>query len=66
LQPAEITIIAASLAKLNRYYQSHPGQGTKLLAVGESKPDPSIEPVTLASWTMLANELMNLDEFLNK
>jgi mono/diheme cytochrome c family protein len=66
LRPQEMTIVAASLAKLSAYYQSHPDQAAKLLAVGESKPDPSIEPASLAAWTMLANQLMNLDEFLNK
>jgi hypothetical protein len=38
----------------------------KLIAEGESKADPKLEPATLAAWTMLANELMNLDEALNK
>jgi hypothetical protein len=34
--------------------------------VGESDPDKSLDPKELAAWTMLANELMNLDEVLNK
>ena len=38
----------------------------KLLAVGESKADATLDAATLAAWTMLANELMNLDEVLNK
>jgi hypothetical protein len=66
LRTQEMTIAAASFSKLNAYYQSHPDQAAKLLAVGESKADPSIEPATLAAWTMLTNELLNLDEFLNK
>jgi mono/diheme cytochrome c family protein len=66
LRPEEMAIAAASFAKLNAYYQSHPDEGAKLLAVGESKPDRTIDPATLAAWTMLTNELMNLDEFLNK
>jgi Protein of unknown function (DUF1553) len=65
-QPQEMSVVQASFDKLRSFYQSHPDQSAKLLAVGESKADPSIEPATLASWTMLANELMNLDEFLNK
>ena len=43
-----------------------PTTPTKLLAVGESKADPRLDAPTLAAWTMLANELMNLDEVLNK
>ena len=48
--------------RLIAYYQSHPDDAAKLLAVGESKADPALDPPTLAAWTMLANELMNLDE----
>ena len=55
-----------SFGKLNAYYQSNPDEAVRLLSVGESKADPAIAPATLAAWTMLANELMNLDEFLNK
>ena len=43
-----------------------PTTPSKLITVGESKPDPALDPATLAAWTMLANELMNLDEVLNK
>ena len=38
----------------------------ELLAVGESKADTACGAPTLAAWTMLTNELMNLDEVLNK
>ena len=34
--------------------------------VGESKPDATLDASTLAGWTMLVNQLMNLDEVLNK
>ena len=44
----------------------HPADAKQLIAVGESKPDPALDVSTLAAWTMLANELMNLDEVLNK
>ena len=43
-----------------------PDDAKKLIAVGESKADPALDAATLAAWTMLANELMNLDEVLNK
>ncbi len=59
-------MIQASHAELLTYYQEHPDDAKKLIAVGESKADASIDPATLAAWTMLANELMNLDEVLNK
>lgn len=37
-----------------------------LLAVGEIKPDAALEPALLASWTMVCNQMLNLDEALNK
>jgi hypothetical protein len=62
----ELTIIQSSLDKLSSYYKDHPEDAQKLLEVGASDPDKSLDPKELAAWTMLANELMNLDEVLNK
>jgi Protein of unknown function (DUF1553)/Protein of unknown function (DUF1549)/Planctomycete cytochrome C/Concanavalin A-like lectin/glucanases superfamily len=65
-RPEEKAIVQASLARLSANYLSHPEEAAQLLSVGESKVDRSLNSATLAAWTMLANELMNLDEFLNK
>ena len=65
-RPEELAVVQASLAKLSGYYESNPDEAVRLLSVGESKAGPALAPATLAAWTMLANELMNLDEFLNK
>jgi hypothetical protein len=62
----EKQVIRGSLEQLLAHYQATPDDVTKLLAVGESKPDPALDPAELAAWTMLCNELMNLDEVLNK
>jgi hypothetical protein len=62
----ELPIVQASLDGLLAQYQAKPEEAKKLIAVGESKADPTLDPATLAAWTMLANELMNLDEVLNK
>jgi hypothetical protein len=37
-----------------------------LIDVGDSSAGPSVAPAELAAWTMVANQLMNLDEVLNK
>jgi hypothetical protein len=66
LRPEERAIVHASLSKLEAFYRSHRDQAASVIATGESKPDPALDTPTLAAWTMLANELMNLDEFLNK
>jgi hypothetical protein len=59
-------VVRATVDSLLAYYQAHPDDAKKLLAVGESKVDPNLDPGTLAAWTMTVNELMNLDEVLNK
>jgi hypothetical protein len=62
----ELTIVRSSLAALKKDYRSRPDESKKLIAFGESKADPKLDPTELAAWTMLVNELMNLDEVLNK
>jgi len=48
------------------YYDSHPGDAKKLLAVGESKPDAKLPAPEFAALTVVTNQLLNLDEVLNK
>ena len=62
----EQKIIAASLRDLTNDYAANADDAKKLIAVGESKPDAALDPQKLAAWTMLTNQLMNLDEALNK
>jgi hypothetical protein len=62
----EVAIVKASFEELLSYYQSHVEDAKRLITFGESKPDAGLDPATLAAWTMLANEVMNLDEVLNK
>jgi hypothetical protein len=66
LRAEEAAVARATLEDLLRFYQSHPDEAKKLIAVGESKADSALDVATLAGWTMLANELLNLDEVLNK
>jgi hypothetical protein len=62
----EQPIVKQSLADLRAHYQSQADAAKELIAVGESKADPALDPAELATWTMLVNELLNLDEVLNK
>lgn len=66
LRTDERKVIESSLDGLLNHYQASPRDAADLLAVGESKPDPKLDAPTLAAYTMVANELMNLDETLNK
>ena len=64
--PKEKEVVARSYADFLNYYQSHKADASKLLTVGESKVDTSLAADKLAALTVLANELFNLDEVLNK
>ena len=62
----ELSIIRSSLNDLTRYYADNVKHANALIRVGESQANLILDPSLLAAWTMLANELMNLDEVLNK
>jgi mono/diheme cytochrome c family protein len=60
-------------AELFATYQDHLANYTKdveaakkLIAVGESRADPKLNPSELAAWTMIGNLILNLDEVMNK
>ncbi len=65
-RPEEVAIIESSLAELAAYYDAHPDDARALLNVGEMETDAAMQAPELAAWTMLTNQLMNLDEVLNK
>jgi hypothetical protein len=62
----EKMLIDVSLGDLEDYYNEHIPDAQQLVAVGESRADDTIHPSELAAYTMLANQLLNLDEVLNK
>ncbi len=64
---------AAELAVLRRVYDQQlarfralPTAAKDLLAVGESPADPSLDPVELAAWALVASAILNTDEALTK
>jgi hypothetical protein len=62
----ELEIARESLAGLLDYYQQHPEDAAKVLKTGAAATDPALPAAELAGWTLLANELFNLDEVLTK
>ena len=48
------------------FYGSHAEEAKKLLSTGETPPDEALPPSESAAWTMLASQIMNLDEVLNR
>jgi hypothetical protein len=63
---AELAIVKDSLKDFRAEYKAKPAEAKKLIAFGESKADAKLDAGELAAWTMLVNELLNLDEVLNK
>jgi hypothetical protein len=66
LRAPELAIVKKNQRELVAFYASHPEETKALLAVGEAKLDPAIPAPQLAAWTMTCNQLLNLDEVLNK
>jgi hypothetical protein len=62
----EVAELQSALKDLRAEYAANPAAASKLIAIGESKPDASLDAKELAAWTMLANTVLNLDEVLNK
>lgn len=66
LRAEETPVVRGTLEQLTRFYVAQPDEAVKLVSVGESKADASVSPPQLAALTMVANQLLNLDEALNK
>jgi mono/diheme cytochrome c family protein len=62
----EKPIVEETLRDLLNEFKAKPDGAKKLLTTGEYKSDPKLDTSELAAWTMLCNQLLNLDEVLNK
>ncbi|MDE0103970.1 MAG: DUF1553 domain-containing protein [Bryobacterales bacterium] len=63
---SEQAVARASLADFVTHYEGDEESADGLLATGEYPLDKELPKADLAAWTMMANQLMNLDEALNK
>ena len=66
LQPKEYNLVAKTLHEIQGFYNTHFKEAKELIMVGDSKADASLAPERLAAWTLLTNQMMNLDEVINK
>ncbi len=63
---SEITVLNQLLDEQRSIFRADVDAAKRLLAVGESKHDPSLDPVELAAGTVLAQAIMNHDEAVMK
>lgn len=62
----EMAIIVKTLDSIRQEYKAKPQDAESLISQGEAPVDKSLDKVELASWTLLANQLLNLDEVITK
>ncbi len=62
----ELTTLLAAYQEQLAEFRRDPAAARKLIGVGETKADATVDPAELAAWTMVANVLLNLDEVLTK
>ncbi|MBC7965296.1 MAG: PSD1 domain-containing protein [Fuerstia sp.] len=65
-QPAEVEVLLQGWATDHDSFKAVPENAKQLLAVGDSKVPSDADPVELATWTVSANVLLNLDEVVTR
>jgi hypothetical protein len=66
LDARELDITRRAWRDYLSFYDANPAEAKKLMQVGDAPPDEQASPVEVAALTMVANQLLNLDEVLNK
>ncbi len=62
---ADRSTLREAVAEFGDYFSQSPESAKELIATGDSDPDPDIDPIELATWTMVANTLLNRDDVIN-
>jgi hypothetical protein len=65
-RPKTAAVLESSLQHMRQHYAADPKAARELIDVGESRHDASIPEPELAAWTMIASEMLNLDETVTK
>lgn len=66
LRDAELSVVLGTLKDLRTHYAAHPDEAAQLLGYGEAPPEAGQTAADVAALTLVANQLLNLDEALNK
>jgi hypothetical protein len=63
---SETRLLRDNLQMQMKYFQGHPKEATKLLAVGVKPADKTLNSEELAAYSMVASLILNLDEVITK
>jgi hypothetical protein len=63
-EPLELSELRTLFSDNLKNFQTNPKAADQLIAVGETRPDATLNPSELAAWTMVANLVLNLDEVI--
>ena len=59
-------VLEGSVSQMEKHYAADPKAARDLVSAGEKKGDAAIPAPELAAWTMVASEMLNLDETVTK
>ncbi|MCA9026996.1 MAG: DUF1553 domain-containing protein [Planctomycetaceae bacterium] len=62
----DVTEMSSTAVELRKTFQQNEESASELVKTGDTTPDPDLNIADLAAWTMVANILMNRDDFINK
>lgn len=66
LKPDERPVVRRTLEKAQEAYRKDPASASRLLAVGDSPAPANVSAPELAAWSLVASQILNLDESLTK
>ena len=65
-KPPEVSVLTKMQSQALVAFQRDPERAAKLLKVGESPRNPAFDDAELASWTVVAQAILNLDEVVSR
>ncbi|RYD67419.1 MAG: DUF1553 domain-containing protein, partial [Verrucomicrobiaceae bacterium] len=66
LSTHEMEALSKSLERFRKHFSEHADDAAALLTTGESPADTTLPPSEIATWAMVANQFLNLDEYVTK
>lgn len=66
LKQSEVTIMEDGRNEFLQHYRKNMADAKALIAFGQAPVDQNLDAAELAAWTLICNQMLNLDEVLNK